>query len=227
MLLGEVPFNGLVYGVELFEPAERHHCTAVAILPKRIRVVGHHQQCGSRPTRHQRSLTTLAETLVAGRGDLVDQVAIEINRERTGEGQSRIHPCRIRPDGHAHIASEFGKILNEGKHVVHGAAVNAGDEPHVVRPRETALKTARIADGPGHAHVALDPSGGRLFDTRQQSQQRRLARTIVPANTNRLTPFRSETDVVENDAHSLPGAIMFANAIEADHAPDISGQRGA
>ncbi|MNI22922.1 hypothetical protein D3C73_764870 [compost metagenome] len=97
----------------------------------------------------QRLLAFSLEARVAHRDQFIDQIAVELDRQRQAERQARTHARRIMLDRVAQSRAQLGEIIHACQGVLIVAAVEARQEPDVVQARQAALKTAGEADGPG------------------------------------------------------------------------------
>ena len=111
-------------------------------------IMRHHDQRAGLPALLERRLAALPERVVADGGDFVNEITVELDRQRHREGQPRAHARRIGFDRHVQIPPELGEGLDIIQGIGNVAAIDAGNEARIIRPGETALKRAAEIDMP-------------------------------------------------------------------------------
>ena len=77
-------------------------------------------------------MTFLMEPRVANREDLIDQIAVKLDRHRQGKREPRAHARGVGLHRLPEIGAELGELLNEGDGPIDIGAIDATDETQVV-----------------------------------------------------------------------------------------------
>src|SRR5579863_1088105 len=91
----------------------------------------------------------LLKTLVADGDDLVDQIAIKVDRKGQGKIEPSLHAAGIRIHRFGQIFPKLGEIIDKSANFADRLVVDAGDEPDRVVTGHPAGHAAGQADWPG------------------------------------------------------------------------------
>ena len=125
-----------------------HDAGVVAVGLDEIRVVGDDDHRAVATLFKEFDLAAFVKALVADGDDFVDEVAIELDDHREGEGESGAHAGGVALHRLAQVGSELGELLDEGDLVFGGGVVDAADEAEVVEAGEGALESAAEGERP-------------------------------------------------------------------------------
>src|SRR5947209_124871 len=106
------------------------------------------------------------EAAIPDGGDLIDEIAFEVDRHRKPEGETGAHARRIGSHRHVDRGADLGEILDEAYCSSRIVAVEAGDELDVLAASHPGMKTAPKSERPGDADRAVDATAVRQFGAR-------------------------------------------------------------
>jgi hypothetical protein len=205
--------NSLVEG----QLAVSEDSTALAIFAQRFGRVGGHDKRPLASAARQCLLRSLAETFISGSGYLVDEVAVEADGKADCKGKSSLHAAGVALYWLMQIGAELREFLHISEQGGCRTAIDARDEPRIVSTGKARLEGAGVSDRPGNAHLPANLACGRIFDARNQSQERRLAGAIGSANADRFAASDRKIGVAQDRFSQFPCVIGHADVREADH----------
>ena len=156
------------------------------------------------------------ERLVADREDLVEEEDVGVEERRDREAEAHRHPGRVRPDGAVDRVLELGEgddLVEAAADVGAAEALDRAVQEHVLAAREVRVEPCAEleegADPAGRLHGAC----ARPDDPGDEAQQGRLARSVAPDETDRLSLSHLERDVVERSDFDCFGAAALDEQI--------------
>jgi len=112
------------------------------------------------------------EPSIPNSDEFINEVAVELDRERKSKRQPRPHSRRILFDGPSHSAPEFGKVVHSNHQIFEIATVKSCKKPHVIDTCERPLKTSGEADRPRGCHIPGDTPFCWAINTAEHADQR-------------------------------------------------------
>src|SRR5439155_7666098 len=94
---------------------------------------------------------------------------------------------------------EVDDLVEVPANVCAGETVDGAGQVDVVAAAEVGLEAGAELEERAHAAADLDPPAGRLDDSGEQAQQRRLAGAVAADEPDRMSGLDPKGDVVEGD----------------------------
>lgn len=111
--MGLVELQSFIDGLEGVQPSAQQHHGAVAMGFDEAWIMRNHDQCAVAALLKELDLAALAEAVVTDGEYLVNQVAIEFDHHREGEGQPGTHAGGVGFHRLSQVATEFCEIFDE------------------------------------------------------------------------------------------------------------------
>src|SRR3984893_11009848 len=170
-----------------------------------------------RPFFEQLFVRAALEALITRGNDLIDKVAVEIDRERQCEHEPGPHSRGISPERFRSKFAQLREVVGIGVAFVERFVVDARDEAHVVISGQNRMNSAGPSDGPRHAHGLFDDAAGRQFDAAEKTNQRRFAGAVPPEQSDFFASLDGERYVAQNAVDSSFGPVVLGYIDCADH----------
>ena len=163
----------------------------------------------------EKVLTLLLESLIANGKNLIKNKNVSLRLNRDGKGKPHLHTTGVVLELLLHEIAQLGKIddiVIHGVNFVFGEAQHCAIQIHILSAGQLRVETnAKLNEGDKLA-LNLNATGIRRIDLRNDFQQRRFSRTVLPDNAKEIALMHFKGDVLQNFLNRIP--MNTTNKIE-------------
>src|SRR6056297_38602 len=160
--------------------------------------------------------TLLAEVRIPDGCDLVDQIAVEICRHGSSEGQPSAHASRIGVKRHVKELAEPGKLIDESDQAVGICPVDTCHETGVLPPCQSRVEPPGEPKRPTHPARPLDPARVRPDNSTNHLEQGRFSRAVPPDDPHIPILRQCKGHATKDMTGTLRRAVGLSDVLEPD-----------